>query len=78
MNSAGVLGGDGASRQSSGWISIGRFNGDVARARKRSSVDDSVDALFTEKALAVFRELRQMAKDALDGEVLMLAEVVRR
>ena len=37
-------------------------------ARKRIAVDVSVEALFTEKALAMSREMRQTAKDAPDGE----------
>ena len=44
-------------------------------ARRKIAVDDSVEALFAEKALAMFRELRQTAKDAPDGEVLHQAEL---
>jgi hypothetical protein len=40
------------------------------------AVDDGAEALFVEQALAVFRELRQTAKDAPDGEVLHQAEMV--
>jgi hypothetical protein len=44
-------------------------------ARKKIAVDDGVEALFAEKALAMFRELRQTANDAPDGEVLHRAEL---
>jgi hypothetical protein len=44
-------------------------------ARWKIAMDDSVEALFTEKALAMFRELRQTAKNAPDGEVLHQAEL---
>ncbi len=37
--------------------------------KRKFAVNDSVEALFAEKALAMFRELRQTAKDAPDGEV---------
>ena len=40
------------------------------------AVDDGVEALFVEQALAMFRELRQTAKDAPDGEVLHQAEML--
>ena len=43
--------------------------------QRRIAVDDRVEALFVEKALAMFRELRQTAKDAPDGEVLHQAEL---
>ncbi len=44
-------------------------------ARRKISVNDGVEALFTEKALAMFRELRQAAEAAPDGEVLHQAEL---
>jgi hypothetical protein len=44
-------------------------------ARRRIVVNDNVEALFAEKALAMFRELRQTAEDAPDGEVLHQAEL---
>ena len=44
-------------------------------ARRRIAVNDSAEALFAEKALAMFRELRQTAEDAPDGEVLHQAEL---
>ncbi len=44
-------------------------------ARREISVSDGVEALFTEKALAMFRELRQTAEAAPDGEVLHQAEL---
>lgn len=44
-------------------------------ARRKLAVNDSVEALFAEKALAMFRELRQTAKSAPDGEVLHQAEL---
>jgi hypothetical protein len=44
-------------------------------ARRKIAVNDSAEALFTEKALAMFRELRQTAEDAPDGEVLHQAEL---
>jgi hypothetical protein len=44
-------------------------------ARWKIAMNDSVEALFTEKALAMFRELRQTAKNAPDGEVLHQAEL---
>lgn len=44
-------------------------------ARKKIAVDDGVEALFAEKAVAMFRELRQTANDASDGEVLHQAEL---
>ena len=43
--------------------------------KRKLAVNDSVEALFAEKALAMFRELRQTAKDAPDGEVLHRAEL---
>ena len=45
-------------------------------AKGKIAVDDGVEALFMEQALAMFRELRQTAKDAPDGEVLHQAEMV--
>jgi len=42
---------------------------------RKFAVNDSVEALFADKALAMFRELRQTAKDAPDGEVLHQAEL---
>jgi len=45
-------------------------------AKSKIAVDDSVEALFMEQALAMFRELRQTANDAPDGEVLHQAELV--
>jgi hypothetical protein len=45
-------------------------------AKGKIVVDDGVEALFVEQALAMFRELRQTAKDAPDGEVLHQAEMV--
>lgn len=44
-------------------------------AKRKIAVDDNVEALFAEQALAMFRELRQTAKDAPDGEVLHQAEL---
>ena len=43
--------------------------------KRRIAVNDSAEALFAEKALAMFRELRQTAEDAPDGEVLHQAEL---
>ncbi len=44
-------------------------------AKRKLAVNDSVEALFAEKALAMFRELRQTAENASDGEVLHQAEL---
>ena len=42
---------------------------------RKVAVRDEREALFVEQALAMFRELRQTAKDAPDGEVLHQAEM---
>jgi len=56
-------------------ILIGAVHGGIAVAKRKIAVEDSVEALFAERALAMFRELRQTAKDAPDGEVLDQAEL---
>ena len=71
---------DGASWQPSGGLLIGLSNGVIAMARKKSSVEISREALFSQKAWTMFRELRQTAKDTPDKGVLHQAEsfAVRR
>ena len=43
--------------------------------KRKIAVEDNVEALFAERALAMFRELRQTAENAPDGEVLHQAEL---